>query len=272
MRIIPAIDLMGGVVVHGVAGRRAEYRPLVSTLAADAQPINVARGLIDTRGLSEFYVADLDAIGGREPDWDSYQRLIQCGATLWIDAGVSNLDRAAALKQFADDRPAVTGIIVGSESLAASDELHDVIALIGLQRFVFSLDLVAGVVRTAAPLGSEPGASGTSPRQRLDSSPGHPDSAQRIVADVVASGIRRLIVLDVAAVGLGQGCPTLDLCRELRQRYSDLEITSGGGVRTMADLEQMAVTGCDVALVATALHDGRIGRAEPTRSKSAGSK
>ena len=256
---------MGGVVVHGVAGRRAEYRPLRSCLAADPQPATVARGLIDSLDLSEFYVADLDAIGGGEPDWATYDALINAGGRLWVDAGVSNLNRAAALKQFADDRLAVTGIIVASESLASPDCLGEFVAMLGSGRLIFSLDLLAGEVRMAIPQGREIYASGTSPRRRLGSSPGHPDTPSlQWVADVVASGIRRLIVLDVAAVGLGQGCPTLDLCRELRRRYSDLEITSGGGIRTMADIEQLTVAGCDNALVATALHNGRIGRAELT--------
>ena len=131
---------------------------------------------------------------------------------------------------------------------------------------IFSLDLLGGEVRTATPRLSEPCETGISPR------PGHPDSRFQLVADVVAAGIRRLIVLDVAAVGLSQGCPTLDLCRELRRRYSDLEITSGGGVCTVADLEQLTVAGCDIALVTTALHDTRIGRAELTRTAIAGSK
>ncbi|MCE9544548.1 MAG: hisA/hisF family protein [Planctomycetia bacterium] len=243
MRIIPAIDLMGGVVVHGVAGRRAEYRPLKSSLAADSRPATVARGLIDTLGLSEFYVADLDAIGGHEPDWESYNALIKADAKLWIDAGVADLGRDRELSAFIASTSSVTGIIIGLESLIDASQLNSLGNYFGLHRLIFSLDLIDGRPRAAAS-------------QWKNSSP------LEITADVAATGVRRLIVLDVAAVGLGQGCPTLDLCRELRRRYSDLEITSGGGIRTMADLEQLTVAGCDIALVATALHDGRIGRAD----------
>jgi phosphoribosylformimino-5-aminoimidazole carboxamide ribotide isomerase len=106
---------------------------------------------------------------------------------------------------------------------------------------VFSLDLVAGVPRAASP-------------QWRHYSP------LEIAADVVAAGIRRLIVLDVAAVGVDQGCPSLPLCRQLRDRYPKLELTSGGGVRDDNDLSQLAAAGCNVALVASALHNGRIGR------------
>ena len=33
MEVIPVIDLLGGQVVRGVAGRRDEYRPIVSQIA-----------------------------------------------------------------------------------------------------------------------------------------------------------------------------------------------------------------------------------------------
>jgi phosphoribosylformimino-5-aminoimidazole carboxamide ribotide isomerase len=36
-------------------------------------------------------------------------------------------------------------------------------------------------------------------------------------------------------------------------------LLAGGGVRDVEDLRALAARGCDGALVATALHDGRIG-------------
>jgi hypothetical protein len=42
MRILPVLDLMNGVVVRGVGGRRSEYRPVASRLAVSADPADVA--------------------------------------------------------------------------------------------------------------------------------------------------------------------------------------------------------------------------------------
>jgi phosphoribosylformimino-5-aminoimidazole carboxamide ribotide isomerase len=39
-------------------------------------------------------------------------------------------------------------------------------------------------------------------------------------------------------------------------------LLAGGGVRGLKDLESLAGCGCDGALVATALHDGRLGAAD----------
>jgi phosphoribosylformimino-5-aminoimidazole carboxamide ribotide isomerase len=67
-----------------------------------------------------------------------------------------------------------------------------------------------------------------------------------------------MIVLDLAQVGMGQGVGTEPLCRALRSLAPELEIIAGGGVRSLADLRSLAAAGCNAALVASALHDGRL--------------
>ncbi len=68
--------------------------------------------------------------------------------------------------------------------------------------------------------------------------------------------------MDLARVGVGEGVGTETICRTMRARWPALHITAGGGVRGLADLNSLTEAGCDAALVASALHDGRIGRAE----------
>jgi phosphoribosylformimino-5-aminoimidazole carboxamide ribotide isomerase len=65
-------------------------------------------------------------------------------------------------------------------------------------------------------------------------------------------------VLDLARVGMGEGVGTEPVCRSLRCIDPKLQIISGGGVRGLGDLESLAQAGCDAALVASALHDGRV--------------
>ena len=45
MTVLPVLDVLEGVVVRGVAGQRAEYRPLRSRLVESAVPLDVARAL-----------------------------------------------------------------------------------------------------------------------------------------------------------------------------------------------------------------------------------
>lgn len=238
MRILPVIDLMGGQVVRGVAGQRRAYRAIESRLVAGSQPADIARALATTFSAGEIYLADLDAIAGAEPAWPVYQKLVDCGLSLWIDAGIDGAARARSLSQF-DAAPAIAGIIAGLESLPDAQTLAALVDCVGAERLVFSLDLKRG-----RPLTSAPG--------WLDLAP------LEIVRLALAAGVRRMIVLDLAGVGMGEGVPTLALCRKIKELEPSIELTTGGGVRGPADLEALAAAGCDAALVASALHDGRI--------------
>jgi phosphoribosylformimino-5-aminoimidazole carboxamide ribotide isomerase len=83
---------------------------------------------------------------------------------------------------------------------------------------------------------------------------------ERIAARAQEAGAGSLIVLDLARVGMGSG-PDLGLITRVMAGAPGLAIFAGGGVRGLEDLEALARVGCDGALVATALHDGRIMRA-----------
>ncbi len=238
MQVIPVLDLMGGQVVRGVAGRRHEYRPIESVLAADARPATVARALAET-GFRVAYVADLDAIGGAEPAWAIYQELLAAGLRPWIDAGVSNVEQAEALSRFEFGGRGLEAVVAGLESLSDPAMLADLLAAVGPERLIFSLDLKSG-----RPLTTAAAWRGLRPAQ--------------IAIVALRLGLRRMIVLDLAAVGMGAGVGTESFCRDLRCLDPRLQIIAGGGVRGGEDLLSLARAGCDAALVASALHDGRL--------------
>jgi phosphoribosylformimino-5-aminoimidazole carboxamide ribotide isomerase len=233
MHLIPVIDLLGGVVVRGIAGQRSDYRPLVSRLTDSCEPLNVARALRDAFGLNRFYVADLDAILHLQPNQQVYRRLIEARFELMIDAGVRDVEGARAI------RDAGAHPIVGLESCPSPDVLSQILSA-NAGDLTFSLDLQAG-----RPLLAR-GASGW-----------EADSLQ-IVRQSIACGVPRIIVLDLADVGTGSGCRTDELCRTLHREFPRLHVTCGGGIRGVADIQRLAATGASAALVASALHDGRL--------------
>jgi phosphoribosylformimino-5-aminoimidazole carboxamide ribotide isomerase len=69
--------------------------------------------------------------------------------------------------------------------------------------------------------------------------------------------VRELLVIDLARVGSGSG-PPLDAVAELAVSLPGVAIYAGGGVRGDADLRSLDAAGAAGALVATALHEGRI--------------
>jgi phosphoribosylformimino-5-aminoimidazole carboxamide ribotide isomerase len=237
MRIIPVLDLTGGVVVRGVGGRRREYRPVVSRLTRSCAPLDVARAFAEHFGLTELYLADLDAIAGGPPAWATYAALHAGGFRLWVDAGVRGAGDGQALA-----RAGVGTVVVGLETVAGPQALGEVVAAFP-ERVVFSLDL-----RDGAPLG---------------------DTAGWATADVwslagraVSLGVGRLLVLDLARVGGGAGTGTDALCARLAATYPEVEVSAGGGVRGVADLRRLRASGVRAALVASALHDGALTAAD----------
>jgi phosphoribosylformimino-5-aminoimidazole carboxamide ribotide isomerase len=233
MQVLPVMDLLGGQVVRGVGGRRHEYRPIVSRLTPSCQPLDVARTFQTQLGLTELYLADLDAIAGAPPALAIYAALRNLGMKLWVDAGVRDVDQALPLAAADLER-----IVVGLETVSGPEALAILCRRWG-ERVVLSLDLKNG-----EPLGN------TSGWQRPD--------AEAIAAEAVALGVRRLIVLDLACVGENAGPGTELLCRRLTSAHPGVELVAGGGIRDRADLARLRECGVTAVLVASALHDGRL--------------
>lgn len=237
MRVIPVLDVMHGDVVRGVGGRRHEYRPIVSRLTPSSRPLDVVGALATHFGFREFYVADLDALRGEEPAWSLYAALREPGFRLWVDAGVRQMTRAC---QLAD--AGIESIVIGLETVAGPTELAEITRVLS-ERIVFSLDL-----RQGEPLG--------------DREAWQRRNAEDIAAWGVALGVRRLLVLDLAQVGRDGGTGTRELCARLCAKHPHISVSAGGGVRHHSDLNELRDCGVRAALVASALHDGRLTRAD----------
>ena len=237
MKVLPVLDLLNGVVVRGVAGRRSEYRPLRSNLTASVHPLDVACALRTAFGFSQLYIADLDAIIHHRPDDDVYQQLIDSDFRLLIDAGIANVEQSLLIRDVGAEP------IIGLESCPSPAVLAGIIsANHGIA--TFSLDLMNGHPLSASD------------------SIGWSVVPCEIVRQAVSCGVRRIIVLDLADVGTSQGTQTVDLCRSILAEFPELKLTCGGGVRGRDDLRNISRIGASNVLVASALLDGRLSRVD----------
>jgi phosphoribosylformimino-5-aminoimidazole carboxamide ribotide isomerase len=238
MRVLGVLDLADGRAVHACAGVRQHYEPVrtVAGLSIDAGDAEaIARTYRDRLGVSELYAADLDAIMGRSPQ-GPLVAVLAALTPLWLDSGVSSLDGARHALSLGAAR-----VIVGLETLESWNALRMVCSQLGGERVAFSLDLRAG----------EPVTRGTIPS-------GEPVDVASRAAD---AGVQSIIVIDLTRVGTRAGLD-LDLIARVRDRAPHVTLMAGGGVRGFDDLRGLAEVGCDGVLVATALHDGRIGAAD----------
>lgn len=235
MRIIPVMDLQGGVAVHAVRGERSRYRPVTGALTSDGDPAALAQAF-QGLGLPEAYIADLDAIrrcGDHSALITDLAR--RSGLKIMADAGAANAAQAEQILALG-----VQKVVIGSETLAGLDELHAMCSLLPASQVVFSLDM-----RSSQVLANCPELAALSPWELLDR--------------VDESGWQEVILLDLARVGAASG-PDLALIAATHARHPRLSLLAGGGVRDMADLLELRSAGAAGALVGTALHNGTIGR------------
>jgi phosphoribosylformimino-5-aminoimidazole carboxamide ribotide isomerase len=226
LQAIPVIDLMGGEVVHAHKGDRDSYRPLKSPLSPSSEAVDVVRGLLSVYPFPTLYVADLDAIRGDGHNFLALRRIRAefPGLQMWVDNGAAD---SAALEALIDAD--LGAPVIGSESQRDSGLIarHR-----GSERIVLSLDFRGDTFQGAEEILAEP-----------------------------ALWPRRIIVMTLARVGSGAG-PDLKRFATIRSIAAKRELYAAGGVRNAADLSALKAAGAAGALVATALHERRIARAD----------
>lgn len=236
MRVIPVMDLQGGIAVHAVRGERWRYRPLMGVLAPGGDPWALAQAFSQELELAEMYIADLDAIQQRGSHSTLIAGLARCsGLKIMVDAGTGNAAQARQVLALG-----VHKVVIGSETLASLDELRAMRLRLPASQVVFSLDMRAGNL-----LASCPELAALSPWELLD--------------QVCDNGWQEVIVLDLARVGSASG-PDLALIAAAHVKYPDLALLAGGGVRDLTDLLKLHEAGAAGALIGTALHEGTLGR------------
>jgi phosphoribosylformimino-5-aminoimidazole carboxamide ribotide isomerase len=226
--VIPVIDLKAGQVVHAQRGDRDSYRPVQSRICRGSEPLDVVAALLAVHPFRMLYIADLDAIQGHGSNLAAIRAIRRRfpALRLWVDNGLHHPSTCSDwLAQDLGD------LVLGSEVQ------HDA-AILGSfgdeerRRLILSLDYKDGRF-----LG---------PAQLLETRRDWPE---------------RIIVMTLSRVGSGGG-PDMELLLSWRAELPAKQIFAAGGVRGGEDLLELASAGISGVLVATALHEQRIGSPE----------
>lgn len=222
MRIIPVIDIRKGAVVRARGGDRERYRPIASPLAATSAPSDVVAGFLTLHGFESVYVADLDAIEGSGDNRRDIRALTKRFPALRV-----MIDAGAKFHGWRG----VAGVdcVIGSETLRDRESLR---AARDDPDVILSLDF-----RGDAFIG---------PQSLIDCAELWP---------------RRIIVMTLTRVGVGAG-PDFGRVSQIIERAGDRRVYAAGGVRDARDLARLKKLGAAGALVATALHEGVLTRAD----------
>lgn len=223
MILVPVIDLSCGQVVHARGGIRDSYPLLHSILSRSSDPLDVVSGLLQLHQFNNLYVADLDAITGRQDQLTVIRQLARRFPELhiWVDPGIDTL---TSLRRWQQQGPAIP--VIGSETLT-DPAILDILP--GSESVILSLDFRDGHLLGAM---------------------------EAIMSPEYWPG--RVIVMSLDHVGRNQG-PDLQRLLQLRETSPGVDLYAAGGIRDPADLQALQQLHIDGALLASALHDGRIG-------------
>lgn len=224
MEIIPVIDLLHGQVVRAQRGERDRYQPIRSQLCDSSEPMGVARALLELYPFKSLYIADLDAIQGLGSNLAVVAGLHRdfSGIDIWLDAGVRH----------SSQWPSGIKCIVGSERLETLDQY---------------VRLMTGLPENDTCLSLDFDASGFM---------GPPELLQK-----PELWPRQLICMTLTKVGSYEG-PDFGKLTELSAAAGQRRMYAAGGIRNAEDLQQLRRLGIAGALLASSLHDGRIGTAQ----------
>lgn len=230
MKLLPVLDLLGGVVVHARGGRRESYQPLVSPFALNSSPLQVVAGLLQWHPFPRLYLADLDAIMGRGNNSAVIATIAQSYPTLelWVDAGAMSCEAIIQLFALGVERP-----VVGTEILPNLKSWQRLQTLPGAERLVLSLDHRHG--------------EGLGPVELNQQSEWWPETVIAMSLDQIGSQ-------------RGPDWLLLEQLREKRPRGG--EMLAAGGICGLEDLKQLTAWGVSGALLASALHDGCLNAVE----------
>ncbi len=227
MKIIPVIDLLGGVIVHAKNGERASYQPILSKLTRSSQALDIVAALLEVYPFEKLYIADLDAIQKLNTSnvfnynvIDSIKKQYPA-LELWVDAGIKKPDDLN-IWNMSD-----VNIVIGSENFESLIDFLTVQELLQ-DNFILSLDYFANGYK--------------GPLELIENAKYWP---------------KNVIVMSLANVGANLGVDT-PILNSIKQLTSSNNIYAAGGVRNLEDLQTLQSIGVQGALLATSLHQQQI--------------
>lgn len=234
MRLIPSIDLRGGLSVRllrGDFGAETRYEEAPLEVAQRYQAMGVRRlHVVDLDGARDGQIANRATIAAL---------LAQTGLALQVGGGVRNAEVVDDLLALGVQR-----VVVGSAAVERADEVASWLARWGAARVVLALDVrldEAGVPRVQTR--------GWTAATRL--------SLWDALTPFVAVNELHVLCTDIACDGALTG-PNLALYAEAAERFPQVRWQASGGVRNAADLAALAALGVDAAISGKAMLEQKI--------------
>ncbi|MFH1323582.1 MAG: HisA/HisF-related TIM barrel protein [Methanobacteriota archaeon] len=223
-RIIFVIDILRGAAVHAIRGERSKYQPLAGSKVCNS---SVPLDIIQALSPREVYIADLDRLQHQGDNFELIEKISGKTRTM-ADIGAENMNDVEKCAKIADT------VILGTET--ASFDLIEKAVVRFPGRINVSIDMKNWKV--------------LSKDRDMDVEP------VELVKRLNDHEIRDIIVLELTRVGTGAGIDE-GFLKDIAA-VSSHNVLAGGGIKDMDNIEALKRIGISGALVATAVHSGKI--------------
>jgi phosphoribosylformimino-5-aminoimidazole carboxamide ribotide isomerase len=228
MRIIPAIDILGGKCVRLTQGDYSTKK------IYNVSPLDAAKAIEDC-GLKYIHIVDLD--GAREKKVKNFKALemIASGTSLLIDFGGGIRSEQDMNTSFNSGANQVTA---GSIAVTSRDIFLEWIMKFGNEKIILGADCRAGKIVTE-------GWTHTSDNDIIT-----------FISDYVSMGIKYTICTDMEKDGMLTG-PATELYNDILKSIK-VNLVASGGISTIDDIERIRETGCEGVIIGKAIYEGKI--------------
>lgn len=233
LEVIPAIDLLGGVIVRLFQGDFDRVTQYVR------DPLELAKRYAET-GARRLHVVDLDGAKTGEPtNLPIIESLSTVGLEIQAGGGIRDLTRLKALFD-----AGVSRAVIGSVAVENRAEVTSWLPAVGAERIILAVDVRLGEHEEPEVLtrGWQAGSG-----QLL----------WPLVDYYLDHGATEFLCTDIARDGTLHG-PNLTLYESCATRFPNAEFIASGGVSNLADLEALDRTGIARVVTGKALLDGRL--------------
>ncbi len=229
IEIIPAIDLIDGKCVrltHGDFSRKTVY---------SGDPVDTAKQF-EAAGLKRLHIVDLDGARTGRPANIDVLKLIADATSLTIDYGGGLRSANDIAEAFAAGASMVN---IGSLAAREPSTFIGWLSQFGPDRILLGADSKAGFVavdgwQTATSI-----------------------FLFDYLAHLTSKGVASAFVTDIASDG-ALGGPATPLYRKIRSELPSLGLIASGGVRSVADIDELDAIGCTGVIIGKALYEGNI--------------
>lgn len=228
MRIIPAIDIMGGKCVRLTRG------DFNSQKIYNEDPLEVAMEMEDN-GIKYLHLVDLDGAKNRQITNLKILESIAQKTNLAVDFGGGIRTAEDITMVFnAGARQITAGSVAATNRKLFLTWLKE----FGPEKIILGADGAGGKI----------------------SSCGWTETSDNDIVTFINSyrnlGARYVICTDIDKDGMLEG-PSFELYSEILAS-SDISLIASGGITTMADIEKLKETGCEGAIIGKALYEGKL--------------